>query len=94
MAMRKESYYQAMQDDDLRKSIAQQTVRNGTDFLKDGDGLRCGTCALTASDFRVTLTFGGSRRGTAAARARRSSVTGGALLVAASTTRWTRTEFL
>ena len=76
MAMRKESYYQATQDDDLRKTIAQQTVRNGTDFLKDGDGLRCGTCAFIATDFRVTLTFGGSRRGTAAARATSSSVTG------------------
>ena len=50
-------------------------------------GSHCRTCTLIATDIRVKITSGGSRRGTVpAARARRNSVTGGARLVAAGAT--------
>ena len=65
-----------------------RTFRGGSSCqLKDREGSHCRTCALTATDFCVQITHGGSRRGmVTAARARRSSVTGGARLVAASAT--------
>ena len=69
MVKLKECYYQAKQDNDQRRSIVQQMLQKGTDFLRriisPAEGQAGVTlCALIATDTRVKITSGGSRRGT------------------------------
>ena len=64
--------------------------------VKDRRGVTVShVCPFSVTDIRLKITSGGPRRGSVtAARARRSSVAGGARLVAASTTGGARAESL
>ena len=100
MAKLKGSYFEAKQDDDQRKSVVQQIKQKNTDFLRriivpvEGQGGVTTVVRVPSLTpiFRVKITFGGSRRGTVTAARARSSVSGGARLVAPSAAGGTRTE--
>ena len=78
-----------------RLSIAQDMLRKSTDYVRriiapvNGVGGVTLSCALLVITFRLRTAFSGSSQGTASVstgrRRRRSSATGGARLVAAST---------
>ena len=86
-SMKLKGFFEKVESEDTgRLTIAQDILREGTDFPRRIRSGRCRTCVLIVTAFRLRTKLGGSPQGMATATTgRRSSATGGVRLVVAST---------